>query len=56
MSVDVAGCGPIAFGTRVEQWKAGRRNYPISPLEGEMPGRAEGGAPLELDLSYGTRS
>ncbi|KKX34413.1 lytic murein transglycosylase [Rhizobiaceae bacterium LC148] len=24
--------------------KAGRRPYSISPLEGEMPGRAEGGA------------
>ncbi|TIN96183.1 MAG: hypothetical protein E5Y06_10130 [Mesorhizobium sp.] len=37
------------------RWKgSGRPKLPISPLEGEMPGRAEGGA-VERQLSSGGR-
>ncbi|RUX29488.1 propionyl-coenzyme A carboxylase alpha polypeptide [Mesorhizobium sp. M7A.F.Ca.US.011.01.1.1] len=38
--------------------RGGTTNLPISPLEGEMPGRAEGGAvpPRERKVSPGTNT
>ncbi|RWQ59824.1 MAG: hypothetical protein EOS85_35895, partial [Mesorhizobium sp.] len=40
---------PPSISFRVENWRNLRR-HPISPLEGEMSGRTEGGAvPLRLD-------